>query len=367
MTTTENAALDHGGELIVEAGRPRAVRDRHGTVWAELRWQGARLVDGALRLPDGGAVTLATGAGEHPLFGAVDRVASRGAAGEVECRCGAVDWAAPAHIPPLDRPGRLPAGAGSAVLGLLALLAARAGRAALRYRGPYPTDALWATLLDAFRPCGDVLAAHDAFVAGGLPLALSGAMHEVPVDLAPAPFVREAIAPGVTAQLRDGLEVLWIDGAGYRAGAGDGRRLVREGGAWRATLVVGGAPWCDVAWLSDARDRLERAAPPPALAAPRAIDEPLRRGLFALALADAPAPLAAALAALDPPLWIGDPGLALAARARDGSGLIVHAGLVDRLDGDALVRALAAAVAPLARGMAQDALAGAFAVAARDA
>jgi hypothetical protein len=353
MASTEIAALEHGGELVLEDGRPTAIRDRHGTRWAELAWPDGRLA-ARLRRPDGGTIELVAGQGEHPVLGPVDRLSGDG----ITAWSGAIDWAAPERIPPLDRPAALPPGAGSAVLGLVARLAARAGRATLRYAGPYPTDGLWATLLDCFHPVGDPDVARARFTAGGLERALSGTSVAVPVDLAPAPFVRELVADGAAAQLRDELEALWLDGLVYRRAPGDGRRLVAGDDCLAAALVIGGEPWATVGWIARDRSRLDRGAPPPSPGPRRPIDGRLRAGLLGLALADAPAPLAAALRALDPPLWLGDPGLGLA--GREDGGIVVHAGYPERLDGEPLLRAMAAAIAPVARAMAQEALAAAW-------
>ena len=55
----------------------------------------------------------------------------------------AVDWERLEHIPPLAEPARLPAHAGTTVLDLLAGLMKDQGLARVRYRGPYPSEALF--------------------------------------------------------------------------------------------------------------------------------------------------------------------------------------------------------------------------------
>ena len=53
--------------------------------------------------------------------------------------------------PPWPSRRRLPPGGGTAVLNLVASLAADQGRTALAYRGPYPTEQLFLALLESFR------------------------------------------------------------------------------------------------------------------------------------------------------------------------------------------------------------------------
>src|SRR5207302_1135829 len=117
----------------------------------------------------------------------------------------ALDWAAIDHIPPLAEPARLPPGAGTAVLNLVAALAADQEIARLRYRGPYPTETLFTALLEAFRYAEGDAAPLDRFRAGQL-------------DWAPAPHERHFEPGGAAVQLRDGVEkVVWRGQAYYRS------------------------------------------------------------------------------------------------------------------------------------------------------
>src|SRR5689334_12005621 len=100
-------------------------------------WDGDRLVE--LRVPHAGGDVVVDGAiARDPLLGDAHAIRA-GAAGTA---MSALDWRRPSEIPTIAAPGRLPPGAGGALLDAIAVLAARAGVRALRYAGPYPTPAL---------------------------------------------------------------------------------------------------------------------------------------------------------------------------------------------------------------------------------
>ena len=129
----------------------------------------------------------------------------------------ALDWTRVNGIPPLAEPARLPAGAGTAVLNLIARLAADQRVPELRYEGPYPTEHLFLALLESFRWIGpggaDPLA---AFMTGGL-------------TWAPAPHARAFEPEGVYVQRRARVEKIVVAGrAFYRPDwQGVGRRTPR--------------------------------------------------------------------------------------------------------------------------------------------
>src|SRR5512145_1047868 len=140
--------------------------DRHGTLLSVLAWADGRLTSARLRLPDGGWLAIEPRAATDPRWGTSDRLVSPAG---VFTHCEAVAWDDVDRIPVLAEPARVPPGGGSAVLNLLATLAADRARPALAYHGPYPTEALFLTLLESFRPeppaVADPLA---AFVSGAL-------------------------------------------------------------------------------------------------------------------------------------------------------------------------------------------------------
>jgi hypothetical protein len=186
--------------------------DPHGTVTAVLN----RSPQGELRemwavLAHGDVVGLLPGGAQHPLWGASDRLvrASPGGAPTTLTLSGAVVWNAVDRIPPVAEPARLPPGAGAALLNVLATLARDQERPALRYRGPYPTEQLFWSLTESFRP-GAGAESLARFVADAELMFARGAPAEVPVDWTPAPHERLVHPDGLVVQLREGVErILW--------------------------------------------------------------------------------------------------------------------------------------------------------------
>ncbi len=217
--------LAHGSAALYRPARGDPARwrlldvDRHGRI--------ASLVE---RGPDGLArqiwvradreawIALRPGEATHPLWGPSDRIVADAGDGRLAplTVAAAVDWGRIECIPALGEPARLPAGAGSALLNVLAALAADQGRPALRYRGPYPTEQLFWSLLESFRcPAGPGALAR--FLEGAEATFASGASREAPLDWTPAPHERLLLADGIAVQLRDGVEkVTWGDRVYHR-------------------------------------------------------------------------------------------------------------------------------------------------------
>src|SRR5207245_2649797 len=111
----------------------------------------------------------------------------------------ALDWTRIDRIPALGEPARLPPGGGTAILNLIATLAAEQGAERLVYRGPYPTEQLFLALLESFRyepASADPLA---TFMRGGL-------------EWRPAPSERVFVADDLYVQLRERIEkVVWLE------------------------------------------------------------------------------------------------------------------------------------------------------------
>ncbi len=192
-----------------EAGPPRrrvVQFDRHGHLIAACHWK----ADGSLRWArcrsaDGRWVGVEPVADEHPAWGSSDRVWLLD--GEEPWRpleplsvFRALDWTQLDHIPPLAEPRRLPPGAGSAVLNLMASLMKDQGIARVRYRGPFPSEQLFTSLLEAFR--------HDPTQA----LPLERFLADGGLDWLPAPFESHHVAPWVTVQLRQSIDKVVADG-----------------------------------------------------------------------------------------------------------------------------------------------------------
>jgi len=118
-------------------------------------------------------------------------------------------------LPPLDAPARLPAGAGSTILNVFALLARDQGKTLLRYRGPYPTERLFATLNESFRYRGEPGVTRERFTREAEEAAVNLTMLEVPVDWEPYPHERFFPAAHTCVQLRDGVEKVYDRGRIY--------------------------------------------------------------------------------------------------------------------------------------------------------
>jgi hypothetical protein len=352
----------HGTIYDEQGGQLARIVDRNGHVHATLAWRGG--APGSLvRLTVAGAVVDGAIVA-HPLLGPAH------AAGDTAMT--ALDWARPAEIPAIAEPGRLPLGAGAAILNTIAVLAGRAGIAQLRYAGPYPTAALWRTLARSFR-CS---AGEAAFTAAAMDRAVRVARDPIAIDFAPAPHDRLAI-PGGFVELRDGPERAVIDGVAYEP-SGSPARLVgaaRPGsppapvadrrvgpadeappgdpGERHCEIWFGDAPYARVATL--AADGALRAGPHAIApcASPvigRAFPAALRAAIAELVGDAVPAVLAddaRALCAARPLGW-ADLGARAAGEAADG--FVVHAALWDRIAPLGLGRlalALAEALAPV--------------------
>jgi hypothetical protein len=202
--------VERWGTVVGYASGPPRRRlvqfDRHGHLIAACRWK----PDGSLawarcRAADGRWIGVEPGTDEHPAWGRSDRVWRLD--GEEPWRpveplsvFRALDWAALDHIPPLAEPRRLPVGAGSAVLNLLAALMKDQGLPRARYRGPFPSEQLFTSLLESFR--------HDPAQA----LPLERFLADGGLDWLPAPFESHQVAPWVTVQIRQDVEKVVADG-----------------------------------------------------------------------------------------------------------------------------------------------------------
>jgi hypothetical protein len=263
---------------------------RDGSELTTFRWNAdGRLALAWIKITDESWVMIEPRAAYEPPWGMCDRLwhAAHPSAGAQTplTLFESLDYGAIDRIPVLLEPGRLPPGAGAAVLNLVAALAADAGRARLLYRGPYPTEALFLTLLESFRyetAESDPLA---AFVAGGL-------------SWIPAPHERACPAPGVTVHLRDRVEkVVWRERVYYRADwQGVQRHAPRRVRDAEGTVVCSlwalGGPIEDHLRLDTDGARVDFIAPPARARPPRALPDAVRDGVASVAAALGAAPLA---------------------------------------------------------------------------
>lgn len=356
--------LGHGTIVENQGELPARYRDRNGTITLEIEWAHEALSMARLLLPDGRRIVINGKAGTHPLFGDCDTISL--AQGPILARFQAVNWTNPAHIPPLDRPGALPAGAGTAILNLLAQLALRRGRPALRYRGPYPTGALFDALTECFRPRGELAVALARFTARVEETAATGQMYEAPVDFEPAPFERVWLEAGVCVQLRDGVEKVYVGGRAYARHTAGPRRVQPTETGYVAIVEIGGAPWAEVVVLDQQGQLLAGPKPLPAVTnrfVGRPLPDSVRRALVEALPSRAPRLMQPALrqVLIETPIVWGDPADDVAA-IRHGT-IVLHAVLLERLAGqspEAVLTAIALAVETPAQQLAQARLAAAF-------
>lgn len=170
----------------------------------------------------------------HPLLGDAHVIEHKGRA---ITAMSAVDWERPTRIPTVAEPRKLPAGSGSALLNEIAMRAQAAGVTALRYAGPYPTHALFKSLLRSFRTQGD----EEDFTSDVLERAMRLAKDELPIDFTPAPFSRRETPHGFV-DTRDGaVERAHIAGVLYDVDGtiGSLARLLPSPSGWTARLGFG--------------------------------------------------------------------------------------------------------------------------------
>jgi hypothetical protein len=305
-----------------------------------------------LRIPDGRYVIVRLGEAEHELFGACHTVSLED--GDVLARFAAVDWAAPEFIPPMDTPGALPPGAGTAILNEIAL---RTPADILRYRGPYPTGALFDSLRECFSVSGDPAKAFELFTADVEKTAVSGEMREAAVDWLPSPFQRAWHGSRVCVQLRSGVEKVYVDGRSFSRDAAGARRVRRDGSAYVALVEIGGRQWAEIARFESDGALTGGPYDAPAVDDPlvgRELPVVLRRSIADAIVPSSPELLRPTLRAVfdETSMVFGDPGWAEATLS-DGV-ILVHPAILHLGDDAAtLVRALAAAIAPIVHRLGQ--------------
>ncbi|MFQ5520516.1 MAG: hypothetical protein ACE5FK_03890, partial [Candidatus Methylomirabilia bacterium] len=210
-----------GAKVVVNVGRhgtitclTRAVPrrtlefDREGTLLTVASWDEAGRPRWAkLKLPDRRWVGIEPRSQQSPIWGESDRLwllaeGARFRPVELLSHFQAVDYQAVRAIPPLAEPQRLPPGAGSAVLNFLACLLEDQGTREVHYRGPYPTEQLFTSLLESHRYEASVDDPLERFMESALPWI-------------PAPHERQFLPGGIYIQLRDSVEKVVLGGKAY--------------------------------------------------------------------------------------------------------------------------------------------------------
>lgn len=220
--------LRHGTSVCFTPPPARRVFefDRGGILVTALAWDEAgALATACVRIPDGSWVAIEPRALTDAPWGLSDRVWHVAElSGRVPWRSGtplthfaALDYTRIDRIPPLAEPVRLPRGAGTALLNLVASLALDQGVERLRYGGPYPTEQLFAALLESFR--------YDTAASDPLARFMAGEL-----DWMPAPHERLFDRRGACVQLRGRVEKVVAAGRVYERAdwQGVGRRASRR-------------------------------------------------------------------------------------------------------------------------------------------
>lgn len=243
-----------------------------------------------------------------------------------------LDWERPAQIPTIAEPAALPPGAGTLLLNDIAQRARASGVQQLRYAGPYPTHALFASLLRSFRTTGTV----ELFTADVLDRALTVARDEVAVDFTPAPFARSPTGYGFVDLRAGAPDRVQIHGVVYDQQE-QPSSLARFDGT-RAFLTVG-VPIAQIARFDSTTDLVEGPDPiPPFQTAANGTEFPaaLRDELAEAARVFVPAPLANDVAALLSARTIEWADLGWRAAKDTGDAFTVHVGFLalakDHLD-----------------------------------
>jgi hypothetical protein len=278
VTTDRDGSVTYWSTV---AGTRRRVRevDPEGHELTIVRWTGDGRLDQAwIRIPPRGVVGIVARGGRdgRDELRVADTPADTRSARAVG-DFAPLDYAAIDEIPVLAEPHRLPAHAGTAVLNVLATLAADAGRDALRYRGPYSSESLFLALLESFHYTPDTDDPLTAFVHGVL-------------RWQPAPHAR-SFTDEVYVQRRGRVEkVVWHGRAYYRAEwqgiTRHAPRRIHDDGqdACCALWALGRPLETHLAIGADGRARA-MAPPPPASSRVAPFEAMLRAGVASIVMA----------------------------------------------------------------------------------
>jgi hypothetical protein len=274
------------------AGRRLRELGPDGEPVAVLEWRSGGGLDRAcVRLPAGSWITVEPGAADDAVYGPVDRLRwGDGPADTTVFR--ALDYEAIDRIPVLAEPARLPAGAGTAVLNLIAALAADQRRDALAYDGPFPTEQLFLALLESFR-----YAPADA--ADPLAAFTRGALAWVP-----APHERRFDGAGVYVQRRERVEKVVAHGVAYYRERWQSvrrhapRRLRDAGALVRASLWALDEAVAEHLVLTPEGDVVEIVEPPPPPAAAAGMAGEVVAGIVSIVAAQSAPALAPSIVAV---------------------------------------------------------------------
>ena len=322
--------LKHGSRVEEDGSLRSRCLDRQGNETFVIRETGSQF-EAALYSPTRLKLTLKREGRDHAVLGPVDSIYIEDEA-EPRALVSQVHWEEPAWIPAVDQPGALPSGVGSALLNFLAQQADDRSLPTLKYRGPYPTLALFESLGASFSPPTPVEEALRRFTEDVEDTALAARVVEPPVAFRPAPFEWHWVNDRVCLQQRYGIERVFLDGQAFDRKE-EVCRVVREDNTLELQVWLAGRPWWKTAKLSLDGDMLEQQPRPgidPAWMN-KALPERLRTALARVLVAAAPAMLRPAyeLVWKNIPIVFGDAGYRAA--YFDGTQVILHGGLGEGL------------------------------------
>ena len=268
---------------------------------------------------------------DHAVLGPVDSIYIEDEP-EPRALVSQVHWEEPGWIPAVDEPGALPSGVGSALLNFLALQADDRPLTTLKYRGPYPTLALFESLGASFMPPTPVEEALRRFTEGVEEAALAARVVEPSVAFRPSPFEWQWLDERICFKQRYGVERVFFDGQSYERRE-TVCRVVRDDDDLELQVWFANKLWWRVARLG-VEGALKEEFQRPTLEQDW-FDKPLPQGLRE-ALARVLVPAAPAM--LQPayqlvwqniPIVFGDAGFKAA--QFDGTQVILHAALAPGL------------------------------------
>lgn len=349
-------------ELSREDGLVTRVADAAGCTWVRAKGSNGSLVEAEFLLPGGGSAVLRSQVGQDPVLGSVDGIFLPDSNNPIAL-IQATHWRAPKAIPAVDKPGALPPGLGAAVLNYLSLNASLNGEHPLRYLGPYPTGKLFDSLHRSFElQHQDRAQAWQLFHAGVEEAALENRFVSPNVDFYPRPFAWLAHGQGVCAELRGGLERIFLNGQAYPLGHTLGRHLVPSEDGFDAVVGWAGEVWAKRLHVNALGEPEGAPAPLPESESPlrgRTLEQPMREAMAAALVPRAPKLLAEALRVVllkAPIAW----GQAAEDPCRfDGRAIIINEAMGTSLAGkspEVVLQTLAYALEPVASALATQVL-----------
>jgi hypothetical protein len=322
--------LKHGSRVEEDGDRRVRCLDKSGTLVFQIDESGSQF-EATIYAPTRLKFRVKREGRDHAVLGSVDSIYIEDEP-EPRALVSQVNWEEPGWIPAIDEPGALPSGVGSALLNFLAMQSDERALTTLKYRGPYPTLALFESLGASFMPPTPVDEAMRRFIADVEDVARSARVVEPSVMFRPAPFEWHWVGERVCLQQRYGVERIYFDGQSFERRE-EVCRVVRNDDALELQVWFANKLWWKVASLTLEGD-IAQEWPRPQLDAQwqdKPLPQGLREALARVLVPAAPEMLQAAyrLVWQNIPIVFGDAGFHGA--RFDGTQVILHSALVPGL------------------------------------